>query len=204
MKKYMKGQYEYFGIAAPERAEIFLKHFEISGFPDKDNIDNIVKLCWEKPEREYQYFAYEVLLRAIKKIKYHNIELTEYLIINKSWWDTVDGLSANIAGEYFKLNKNQINHITGRWINSDNIWLKRSALLFQLKYKKNTNTELLEEYINKCKGSTEFFIRKAIGWVLREYSKTDPLFVENFVNKTELSGLSRTEALKIIRKKKNV
>ena len=130
------------------------------------------------------------------------IEFIEFMIVNKPWWDTVDWVASHHAGTYFKMFPHLIREKTGAWMNSENIWLQRSALLFQLKYKRHTDEKLLFDYILKLKDSKEFFIRKAIGWALREYSKTAPESVVHFVETTELSGLSRREALKWLKRKK--
>jgi 3-methyladenine DNA glycosylase AlkD len=133
-----------------------------------------------------------------KQLEVDDIVWIEKLIVTKSWWDTVDILATHLAGEYFKKHKNKIDLITNQWNNSDNIWLQRSSLLFQLKYKQNTNVFLLENYILNLKESNEFFIRKSIGWILREYSKTNPAWVIQFLQKNELSNLSVREASKYL------
>ena len=135
-----------------------------------------------------------------KNFKVGDIKLIEYMIINKSWWDTIDFLSPKILGKYFKLYPDEIEKNTQKWILSNNIWLKRSAILFQLKYKETLNTDLLYRIIVPLSNSKEFFINKAIGWILREYGKTNKEWVINFVKKNKLSNLSNREALKHINK----
>jgi len=112
------------------------------------------------------------------------------------WWDSVDVIAPKILGAWFKLYPEQIKPAIAQWLKSDNIWLQRSCLLFQLKYKEKTDTQFLTSVIDQLKDSNEFFIKKAIGWVLREYAKTDSEFVKEFVNSRQLSSLSRREALK--------
>src|SRR5438067_4851771 len=124
------------------------------------------------------------------------IELIEGCITTKSWWDTVDPLSYDVAGSYFKMFRNQINTITGSWNRSENMWLQRSSLLFQKSYKKDTDTILLSTYILTLASSTEFFIQKAIGWILREYAKTNAAWVQKFVTEHKLAPLSKREAMK--------
>jgi len=201
MKKYMKGQYEYFGIKAPERREVlrlFLQHY---GLPD--DMEAMARNCWDLPQREYQYFAMEVLAKKAKKAPAERIGLYEYMITTKSWWDTVDYIAANLVGPYFQKYPEKIRPVTERWMSSGNIWSQRSSLLFQLRFKKNTDLELMTDYIRRLYGSKEFFINKAIGWVLREYSKTDPNWVVDFVEKEKdhLANLSKREALKWLEKK---
>jgi len=196
MKKYMKNKFEFFGIKSPSRKEIYKLHKSNYGLLPDNGFEDIVRWCWNQPQREYQYFAMEFLGRRMKKADIEIIELYEFIIINKSWWDTVDFIAANLLGDYFKRFPEQINTITTKWMASENIWLQRSCLLFQLKYKQNTDTILMTDFINKLNGSKEFFINKAIGWLLREYSKTNSAFVVDFVGKNHLSGLSRREAVK--------
>jgi 3-methyladenine DNA glycosylase AlkD len=196
MKKYMKGQFEYFGIKSPERTELKKEFLQRYGLPEPEILPEIVKECWELPQREYQYVIMEILERLGKKAEKDRIGLYEFMILNKSWWDTVDFIAANLVGPYFRRFPELIKPITGRWMNSGNIWLQRSSLLFQLKYKKLTDTALMTEYILQLQGSREFFINKAIGWILREYSKTDAGWVREFVGFHPLAPLSRREALK--------
>lgn len=196
MKKYMKDKFEFFGVKSPLRKEIYKLHKSEYGLLPDNNFEDIVKWCWVQPQREYQYFAMEFLERRIKKADVDIIELYEFIITNKSWWDTVDFIAAHLVGSYFKNFPQQIKVITSKWMSTENIWLQRSCLLFQLKYKQDTDTILLSRFINELPDSNEFFINKAIGWILREYSKTNPGFVEEFVGKNRLSGLSRREALK--------
>lgn len=120
------------------------------------------------------------------------------MVTHKSWWDTVDFIAAKLMGEYFTKFPEQRAIYVKKWIDSNNIWLQRCALLFQLKYKENLDTALLGAVINSLLGSKEFFINKAIGWILREYSKTNPNWVMEFANKTALGNLSKKEALRWI------
>jgi len=129
------------------------------------------------------------------------LQLAEFMITHKSWWDTVDLVATKIAGTALSASPELIPAYADRWISSENIWLNRSALLFQLKFKKATGTNLLFSYILKCASMHEFFIRKAIGWALREYSKTTPDLVRTFVESQKLSPLSRKETLKILAKR---
>jgi len=163
-------------------------------------LDEILLALWNEPEREFQYAALFLLEKNTKKLTSEHIELAEKLIITKSWWDTVDYLAANIVGTILKKQPKLISTYAEKWIHSNNIWLQRTALLFQLKYKKETDELLLYRYIRTCISSKEFFIQKAIGWVLREYSKVDPDSVIRFVESEDLPALSRREALKVINK----
>jgi 3-methyladenine DNA glycosylase AlkD len=201
MKKYMKGQHEYFGIKSPERRELKKEFLRKHGLPKPEILPVIVKGCWELPQREYQYFIMEVLERLAKKAEKERIDLYEFMILNKSWWDTVDYIASNLVGVHFQKYPEMIYPVTEKWMDSGNMWLQRTSLLFQLKYKKKTDVDLMSDYIQRLQGSKEFFINKAIGWILREYSKTDDDWVRNYVQNYQLAPLSRREALKWMERK---
>ena len=196
MKKYMKDRYDYFGIKSPLRKEIYREHKLKYGLIPPTETDVIIKWCWQQPQREYQYFAMEFLGKAVKNADEDIIKLYVYMIANKSWWDTVDYIAANLVGAYLRRFPERTMELTTHWMASNDMWLQRTCLLFQLKYKSATDTGLMHNFIDQLAVSKEFFLRKAIGWVLREYSKTDTEFVIDYVKKHPMSGLSQREALK--------
>ena len=120
------------------------------------------------------------------------------MVINKSWWDTIDFISPKLIGEYFKIYPNQRDKYLNKWITSKNIWLQRSSILFQLNFKENIDTECLSFVINSLLGSKEVFVNKAIGWILRNYSRINSKWVMDFADKTKLDKLSRKEALRLM------
>jgi 3-methyladenine DNA glycosylase AlkD len=196
--KYMKNNFDFFGIKTPERREIMRPFLHKNYLPEKTILPDLIKQLWQKPEREFHYFGQELLFKYQHKLAKDDIKLIHFMLTNQSWWDTVDYIAIKILGTYFKQFPSQIGLIIPQWLASDNIWLQRSALLFQLKYKVELNTNLLADSIQKLLGSKEFFIDKAIGWILREHSKTDPQWVVEFVDKTDLAVLSKREALRLI------
>jgi 3-methyladenine DNA glycosylase AlkD len=200
MKKYMREQFEFLGIKVPERQSLLKEFFKKHGKPCLEDLPEVVLALWELPEREFQYIALSLLEKNVKKMSEEHLKLAETLIVSKSWWDTVDHLATRIVGTILKNYPELIAPYTRKWIQSDNFWLNRTAILFQLKYKTDTDESLLYDYIRMHKDSGEFFIQKAIGWALREYSKTNPGSVKRFVESEELAPLSRREALKIIKK----
>lgn len=202
MSRYMLGQFDFFGIQAPLRKQLSASFIAANGLPDPAEFDGVVKQVWAMPQRELQYAIMEMASRKAFLYAAHQIHLFEYMILQKSWWDTVDYIAANLVGSWLRKNPARTAEITGAFMNSGNLWLQRTVLLFQLKYRKETNEALLYETIDALKTSPEFFIRKAIGWSLREFSKTNPEAVIRFVENNTLSGLSKREALKIITKKK--
>ncbi len=194
MEKYMRNQFRFFGIKSPERREIYKDFKRTQGLIPNANKNEIVKWCWQSTNREYQYFAMDFLGKSIKNEKQDILDLYEYMIVTKSWWDTVDYIAINLVGGYFKNYPEMIKKVTDLWMKSENMWLLRTCLLFQLKYKLQLNTKLLNSFISELVHSKEFFIQKAIGWVLREYSKTNPDFVIDYVANNDLAPLSNREA----------
>jgi 3-methyladenine DNA glycosylase AlkD len=197
MKKYMRDQFEFLGIKTPQnvalRKEFIAKH----GLPELDELDQVLRDLWSLPQREFQYVAVGLLGKIEKKLPPEFIETIEFLITTKSWWDTVDSIAGNTVGMHFKRFPAVRKKHLARWRKSENFWLKRTAILFQLNYKQETDFELLCEIIRENLGSKEFFINKAIGWALRQYARTDPVAVKKFVKETkELNPLSRREAMK--------
>lgn len=201
MSKYMKDKFAFFGIKSPERKDIYKAHWKDHGYIPIDDMERVVKWSWKANQREFQYFAMETLGRTSKKADVDHIKIYEYMITHKSWWDTIDFIASNLVGAYFTKYPDQVKKTTSKWMNSNNMWLQRTCILFQLKYKEKTDTALLEVFIKSMLDSKEFFIRKAIGWALREYSKTNPEYVIQFVDNHQLSGLSEREALKWIKNK---
>ncbi len=201
MKKYMKNQFEFYGIKTPERKVMFKSFLKKYGMPEAGNLKPVITDCWAHECRDWQYIAISLLLEYIKKPEKNIIGLLEFMIVNKSWWDTVDGIAGWLVGPLFKKFPDLTEPKTNQWMNSGNFWLQRTCLLYQLNYKKDTDTEILYRFIEQLSGESSFWIRKAIGWVLREYSKTNPDAVLKFVNTHHLSPLSRKEALKVISRK---
>lgn len=151
------------------------------------------------PEREYQYCAVDMLVKHWPKhFVQQDIELIEYFIVTKSWWDSVDPLAKYVLGGYLKQFPDETDQVVERFAKSGNMWMNRSAILFQLGYKKETDAALLFSLCDNFSYSKEFFIQKAIGWALREYAKTNANTVREFVNTANLKPLSVREALKNI------
>ncbi|MGE6256548.1 DNA alkylation repair protein [Heyndrickxia sporothermodurans] len=200
MEKYMKNHFTFFGVRAPTVQAIF-KHSVAEQEVTPSELKDIIYYFWDKDEREYQMIAILFLNKYKKWLKEEDIELIEYCITNKSWWDSVDMIASNALGYYMKVYPQNIQKIKEKWLASNNIWLQRSILLFQLKYQKDTDPSILFNSILHLKDSKEFFIQKAIGWALREYSKTDSQAVIQFVESIDLANLSKREALKWMKSK---
>ena len=194
MAAYMKNQFDFLGIPTPLRRKLCKPLFkdETSQAPDWDFVED----CWDNPYREMQYVGMDYLNVVSKQLTPQDLPHIELLITQKSWWDTIDALDKVIGGIF--LNFPEIRPLLIRWSQHDNIWLRRVAIDCQLSLKQKTDKALLSEVIQNNFGQSEFFINKAIGWALREYGKTNPDWVKNFVQqyKEKMAPLSIREALK--------
>ena len=197
MSKYMLNKFEYIGIKTPERREIFKNFFK--EYKNKEKIDwEFVNKCWENKYREFQYVGADYLKNMKDKLTIDDIPKFKRLILEKSWWDTIDNLDMTIGA--LALKDSNVNKILLEWSLDENIWLRRIAIDHQLLRKDKTNTELLSKILKNNLGQTEFFINKAIGWALRDYSKTNPEWVRNFIeeNRENMAKLSIKEASKYL------
>jgi 3-methyladenine DNA glycosylase AlkD len=197
MERYMRNLFPFFGIKNEKRKSILKEIWIKNALEIKQNYKKIALELFNKPEREFHYCALEIVIKESKNgYDFEDILWIEKLIITKSWWDSVDTVGKHILGKYFLCFPEQINPVISTYSKSDNLWLNRSAIIFQLGYKEKTDSELLFRECIKHSNSKEFFIQKAIGWALREFAKTNPELVKSFVLKTNLKPLSRREALK--------
>lgn len=197
MSAYMRNLFPFLGIQTPKRRELSREFLKEAG--KKQAVDwEFVKRCWAKEEREYQYLALDYLKRMEKWLTARDTVKLKELALDKSWWDTVDVIDKLIGN--IALNHPKINEKLLEWSVADNIWLRRIAINHQRGRKEKTDTQLLEKVIVNNLGQKEFFIQKAIGWALREYSKTDPEWVRRFIKKHEgkMAPLSIREASKYL------
>jgi 3-methyladenine DNA glycosylase AlkD len=197
MAAYMRDQFPFLGIPSP--AQHVLAREVLAGLPRPSEADlRAVALgCWAMPQREYQYFACSWLRRHARICSADFVDTARQLIVTKPWWDTVDTLAAHLVGTLVSRHPELLSTMD-KWITEDNLWLTRTALLHQLTYKEATDADRLFRYCTLQSGHRDFFIRKAIGWVLREYARTDPEAVRAYVHthQSRLSPLSIREALK--------
>ena len=196
MEAYMRNQFRFLGIRAPRRKQLLNPFLLKSTKPLIEELSSVVNTLWKNPYREFQFAAMELTNRYSKQLDAEYFALFEYMITTKSWWDTVDFIAANLVGNLVKRYPEQGIKQINEWRTSENLWLVRTCIIFQLKYKAEVNENLLFSVIEENLNHPDFFIRKAIGWALRQYAKFKPETVFKFVNNHELSGLSRREALK--------
>ncbi len=195
MERYMRNNFSFFGIKTAQRRKITSDILDSLKRVNDCEMSFLIDFLWQKKEREYQYFGIDLLKIKTDDFNEDSIYLLEKTIINKPWWDSVDSLSKNV-NSYFEKFPHKMAEVNKKWINSENIWLQRVSLIFQLSRKDKTDKLLLFKNIKKTKNSNQFFIKKAIGWSLREYAKTDPDEVKKFILEEKISGLSKREALK--------
>ena len=197
MSKYMQDKFRFLGVRGATRTEIYKKYF-----PDARKTKTIdwdfVESCWNKEEREFQYVVVYYLKAMQKFLKREDISKLKYLIVTKSWWDTVDLLAKVIGSLVIRIEG--YDKIMLEWSKDSNIWLKRVAILYQLSLKDKVDEIILDKILVNNLGDNEFFINKAVGWALRDYSKFNPEWVREFIkkNKDNMANLSIREASKYI------
>lgn len=195
MSRYMRNQFPFLGVSRPDRSYLYKKYYRnLESLIDWD----YVFLCFTKEEREYQYLAIDYLNQQRKFLIIDDVTRLHELIKTRSWWDSVDGFP-RIIGDLVKRD-DRCKVIMVEWSIDPDIWVRRVAILHQLLFKELTDTKLLEKIIVNNLGSREFFINKAIGWILRDYSKTDKNWVGDFIerHRNHLDKLSIREGSKYL------
>ncbi|MFY8068941.1 MAG: DNA alkylation repair protein [Flavobacterium sp.] len=199
MANYLKNHFIFFGIKTEQRRTIFKSNYEKYKLEIKSNFREIAWELFQKQEREFHQSAIDLLQIEWKKnYLIEDIQFIEKLITTHSWWDTVDTIAKYFLGGYLKQFPQETHKVIERFSSSSNLWLNRSAILFQLSYKDKTNFDLLKSECEKHKNSNEFFIQKAIGWALRDYSRFNPTGVKEYVLSTQLKPLSTREAIRLL------
>lgn len=196
---YLLNQFPFLGIAKPKRAELQKPLLNSYRQIEREELIETVKELWSKPEREFHYAAIDLLVRHWKRLELADLGLLEDLMRTHAWWDSVDTLSASVLGRFLLENQTILSEMD-KWIEDEFLWIRRAAIIFQLKWKKHTQEERLFSYCRQRMHESNFFIRKGIGWALREYSKTAPESVSQFLSQhaSELSKLSYKEAGRLL------
>lgn len=197
MEAYMKNKFSFLGIKTPLRREL-TKDFLREKRREKALDWNFIFWTWQQDEREFQYLGLDYLKAMDKHLKFEDLDKIRYLATHKSWWDSVDGLHRSLGR--LSLRDERLKDLMLDWSQDENMWIRRLAIDHQLHLKEATDKDLLGNIIKNNLGSDEFFINKAIGWALRDYSKTDQAWVKDFLeeNKKGLSNLSLREASKYL------
>ncbi|ROQ27282.1 3-methyladenine DNA glycosylase AlkD [Streptomyces sp. PanSC19] len=197
MVAYMKGAAPFLGIRTPERRALSRTVLDGTPRPDETDCTAIALRCFALPEREYHYFAVDYLRRHVKRCSSDFLPVARRLVTTVSWWDTVDHLAAHVVGGLVAADPALAAEMDV-WIDDEDLWVARTALLHQLRFKDATDADRLFAHCLRRSAHPDFFLRKAIGWSLREYGKTSPAEVRAFVTAhgSRLSPLSVREALK--------
>ena len=196
MQAYMKNRFPFLGIPKPRLMEALKPHLKNAAHKPVDW--HTIDTCWQADAREYQYAALELLRAAQKQLTADDLPCLHCLITTKSWWDSIDFLD-RIVGD-IALRYPETNAAILDWSRDDNIWLRRIAIDHQLLRKEKTDTALLAQILDNNLGQSEFFINKAIGWALRDYSKTKPEWVRKYIEsrREKMAALSIKEATKYL------
>ncbi len=197
---YMKTSDPFFGVDAPTlRRELKALYAE---FPPKDSKTYQAQILqlWSLPQREAKYAAVEWARHFKAFITLNALPLYERMVREGRWWDTVDAIAAHLIGKLLLDQRATMKPLLEGWIRDEDLWIRRTALLAHLKHKAATDEKQLFDHCLRMAPEKDFFARKAIGWALREYSKTRPERVVAFVetHRERFSGLTRREALKVV------
>lgn len=197
MEAYMRNQFPFLGITSKDRKVASRPALVESKAATTDELMAFASACWHEPEREFAYVACDVLRKHAKRVGPEQLNDVRALITTKSWWDTIDPLAVRVVGPMVQAHPGLVAEMD-RWVRDGNFWVARTAILHQLMFKEATDPGRLFAYAQTRAGDTEFFIRKAIGWSLRQYARIDPGAVRQFVSlhERELSGLTKREAVK--------
>lgn len=200
MASYMKSPMPFYGVAAPQRREIMKQLIAAHSVDTNPGYRGDVAALWSGSHREEKYLAIGWARRHRRFIVFENIDVFERMITEGAWWDFVDDIAANLVGEILRIDPVVMRPVLEAWLDRDDLWLRRSVIISQLKSKQATDTELLFEACLRNLADPEFFIRKAIGWALRQHAKTDREAVIHFVeqHRNAMSGLSLREASKYL------
>jgi 3-methyladenine DNA glycosylase AlkD len=202
MSAYMKNHFSFFGIKSPERRALSSALLKQQGLPEYPVYRLMLKEALKYDEREIHHFTLDLFLKYKKHWEEKDAALLEYIITHKSWWDSVDLIAIHFVGAFLLKFPHLRDELINRWNKSDHLWLQRSSIIFQIRYKAKTDELFLARNIQTHISSKEFFLQKAIGWALREYAYHRPDWVRQFVASNSLANLSKREALRVIDKKK--
>lgn len=196
MAKYLRNQFVFYGLKSPARRDAYHQILK----DEKKQIDwDLLDQAWNDKHREMQYFVCDYLLAMEKYVSYDDLFKIEHYVRTKQWWDTIDSLM-KLYG-YVGLKDQRVDQLMLDWSKDPDKWVRRVAIEHQLLRKDKMNTALLSQILENNLESDEFFINKAIGWALRDYSKTNPEWVSDFIdgNYNHLAKLSITEGSKYLK-----
>ncbi|MGP5608804.1 DNA alkylation repair protein [Arthrobacter rhombi] len=201
MQRYLKTEMDFFGVRAPTVQRIVREAVRETGVSRWEDLLDEARKLWDGAQcREQWYAAQQLTAYRSCRGRLEFLDLFEDMVVDGAWWDIVDNCHRRFA-HLLAHHREQMDPLLRRWAVDPNHWKRRIAIITQLSSKEDTDVGLLEAAIYPNMAEQDFFLRKAIGWALREYAKTDPTWVRSFVasHRSELSGLSQREALKHLR-----
>jgi len=198
MRAYMKNKFDFLGIKTPLRRQITNEFMAQSKMLSHDELIDLLDYLWDQEYREYQMLGLDIMMKNKRKFHHEDISEVENWLIRGSWWDTVDMIASNVVGDIAQRYPDQKDEYLEKWILADNMWLNRTCLIFQLKYKEEMDLERLFRYILIVNSDSRFFIQKAIGWSLRQASRFFPEEISGFIDTQNLSNLAIREGTKYI------
>ena len=200
MQAYMKTEMPFYGVQKAGRTPIVREVVNTFAPEDRNEYEELVLSLWALPHREEKYIALAVARHFSEFIVPRSLPLYMRLIVDGAWWDFVDEVATKLVRSLVLNHPGQTWSVVDPWIEEEDVWLRRTAIICQVGLKGDTDPDRLFRFCAARMDEKEFFIRKAIGWALREYAKTDPQAVADFAtqNRDPLSGLSYREATKHI------
>jgi 3-methyladenine DNA glycosylase AlkD len=198
MRAYLKNNFDFIGLKTPIRREITKEVIAESRKLPLDELVDLIDHLWDQDYREYQMLGLDIMIKNKEKFHHEDIPAVMNWLVQESWWDTVDMIASNVVGDIARRYPEARDQYLEEWILADNMWLNRTCLIFQLKYKEEVDLKRLFRYIGILNSDSRFFIQKAIGWSLRQASKCYPQEIRTFIDSQELSKLANREGTKYI------
>lgn len=202
VQKYMKSAMPYYGVTMPVQRRIWRQVFEAHEFGSRDELHAVALELWREASFREERYAAIALTDQRRYASWQDVAATstyEEMIVTGAWWDYVDAIATHQLGDVLRRIPRRMNPLMRRWAKaSESMWKRRAAILCQIRFKNVTDLDLLYSCIEPNLSHEDFFIRKAIGWALRQYAWTDPREVKRYVaaHRARLSPLSVREALK--------
>ncbi len=199
MQRYMKTEQPFFGIPKPLRAQLLREALQSYPVTDTQHYDLTVRTLWQHSHREAKYAAMDIAMRYKRWINDEHWTLYCHLVSTADWWDTLDLIASNLIGPCLLANRRHQTELDN-WAKAERLWTRRASLLAHLKHKEQTDKNALKRTILTLTEDGQFFIQKAIGWALREYSKTNAEWVDAFIAQhgNKLSKLAIREGSKYL------
>jgi 3-methyladenine DNA glycosylase AlkD len=198
MAAYMKTSMPFYGVKAPDRRPLAKEAIKAYPIQNQNEFLQVVEELWNQSHREEKYIAIDIARSHPQYVNPAAFSLFEKMIRDGAWWDFVDDIAIHLIGTILMKYPSAIWPILEKWSNDSNLWIRRTVIICQNKFKKKTDQKRLLFFCLQRSHEKEFFIKKAIGWALREYARTEPQMIYEFIekNKEHLSRLSYKEAVK--------